>query len=301
MPHTLRNDSTCLNCGHRVEERFCTHCGQENIEPRERFGELVTHFVADLFHYDKEFLLTLRYLLFKPGFLTLEYIKGRRKAYLHPIRMYLFVSLIYFLFVSVIPQRETSHPIIQVNNMQATQPSNKDGWSFPYTSVHQYDSIQQQLPDSLKNPPWVRKLMHRIINIHQTYGDRAPEVIREKFIHHVPQVMFFLLPLFAVILSWHFRNKNDYFSDHVIFSLHFHIFYFLISALEIILQYFLRTDLFVWITWCIAWIYLILALHTVYQNKWWKTILKSISVGLIYIILIGFVMSGLAIWIIWEQ
>jgi hypothetical protein len=41
--------------------------------------------------------VTLKDLLFKPGFLTKEYMKGRRKNYLHPVRMYVFTSAVFFL------------------------------------------------------------------------------------------------------------------------------------------------------------------------------------------------------------
>lgn len=59
---------------------------------------MFTHFFYDLTHFDSSFFHTLRYLLLKPGFLTREYMEGRRVSYLHPIRMYVFCSAIFFLF-----------------------------------------------------------------------------------------------------------------------------------------------------------------------------------------------------------
>ncbi|RAJ88113.1 uncharacterized protein DUF3667 [Chitinophaga dinghuensis] len=93
----LRSDNHCLNCGFEVPERFCSHCGQENTVQHETFGHLVKHFVADIFHYDSQFLLTLKYLLFRPGFLTREYMAGRRVRYVNPIKLYVFVSFVFFL------------------------------------------------------------------------------------------------------------------------------------------------------------------------------------------------------------
>lgn len=77
--------------------RFCQVCGQENIEPKESFWHLVTHFMYDITHFDGKFFSTLKYLLFKPGFLSHEYLRGRRASYLHPIRMYVFTSAFFFL------------------------------------------------------------------------------------------------------------------------------------------------------------------------------------------------------------
>lgn len=97
MNQHLRQDKTCLNCSKIVEERYCTHCGQENIEIKESFGHLFRHFFEDLTHYDSKFFITIKDLLLKPGFLTKEYLAGRRASYLHPIRMYVFISFVYFL------------------------------------------------------------------------------------------------------------------------------------------------------------------------------------------------------------
>ncbi|MEI6266148.1 MAG: DUF3667 domain-containing protein, partial [Sphingobacteriia bacterium] len=63
----------------------------------ESFWNMLTHFVFDLFHFDGKFFSTLKYLLFKPGFLSKEHLKGRRASYLHPIRMYVFTSAFFFL------------------------------------------------------------------------------------------------------------------------------------------------------------------------------------------------------------
>ena len=98
MSHSAqRKEKDCLNCGAIVQGHYCQHCGQENIEPKETFWHMVTHFFYDITHFDGSFFVTLKDLLFKPGFLTKEYMKGRRKSYLHPIRMYVFTSAVFFL------------------------------------------------------------------------------------------------------------------------------------------------------------------------------------------------------------
>ncbi|MDR0793091.1 MAG: DUF3667 domain-containing protein [Chitinophagaceae bacterium] len=92
-----RKSKVCLNCGTIVAGRYCQNCGQQNIEPHENFWHLLTHFVYDIFHFDGKFFNTVGALLFKPGLLSKEYIKGRRAAYLNPIQMYIFISAIFFL------------------------------------------------------------------------------------------------------------------------------------------------------------------------------------------------------------
>jgi hypothetical protein len=93
----LRTQNNCLNCAEDTYGRYCHVCGQENIEPKESFWHLITHFVHDITHFDGKFFSTTKYLFTKPGFLSAEYIKGRRAAYLNPIRMYVFISAVFFL------------------------------------------------------------------------------------------------------------------------------------------------------------------------------------------------------------
>jgi hypothetical protein len=92
-----RKDKICLNCSAEIYGRYCHVCGQENLEPKETALGLVTHFFYDITHFDGKFFSTVRYLLLKPGFLSKEYLRGRRASYLHPIRMYVFTSAIFFL------------------------------------------------------------------------------------------------------------------------------------------------------------------------------------------------------------
>ncbi|MBV8328205.1 DUF3667 domain-containing protein [Chryseobacterium sp.] len=99
----IREDKNCLNCGHHVEERFCPHCGQENIERRQPFHFLFTHFIEDFTHYDGQFWGTLKNLLFKPGKLTNTYLEGKRQQFVPPVKLYIFVSFITFFVFALFP------------------------------------------------------------------------------------------------------------------------------------------------------------------------------------------------------
>ena len=98
----LRKDKTCLNCGTEVPDRFCSHCGQENVDTKESFGHLINHFFQDITHYDSKFVLTLKYLFTRPGLLTKQYVDGRRMDYVNPIRLYIFTSFVFFLILGIV-------------------------------------------------------------------------------------------------------------------------------------------------------------------------------------------------------
>jgi hypothetical protein len=92
-----RAEKVCLNCGQNLNHRFCPVCGQENIEPRETVWAMVSHFAYDITHFDSKFFSTVKQLLLRPGFLSLEHMQGRRARYLNPIRMYVFTSAFFFI------------------------------------------------------------------------------------------------------------------------------------------------------------------------------------------------------------
>ena len=92
-----RLEKICLNCNAELNGRFCHLCGQENVEPKQSAWSLITHFFYDITHFDGKFFSTVKRLIRKPGFLSKEYMLGRRAAYLNPIRMYVFTSAFFFI------------------------------------------------------------------------------------------------------------------------------------------------------------------------------------------------------------
>ena len=92
-----RKEKNCLNCNAEVQGKYCHVCGQENLEPKETIWHLVSHFFRDITHFDGNFFSTLKYLFTRPGFLSREYMIGRRASYINPVRMYIFTSAFFFL------------------------------------------------------------------------------------------------------------------------------------------------------------------------------------------------------------
>ena len=111
-----RKEKICLNCGSALQGRFCHQCGQENIEPKESFLHLLGHLISHEFHFDSKFFSTAKHLLLTPGFLTKEYMAGRRVSYLDPIRMYIFLSAFFFLVVFSLNKAENEFNSVDINN-----------------------------------------------------------------------------------------------------------------------------------------------------------------------------------------
>lgn len=96
----------CGNCHQPVEGRFCRNCGQEDRTYLLSLTELVGDFFGELTNFDSRFFRSMKPLLFRPGWLTLEYMRGRRQHYFPPIRMYIIVSLLFFFVTALLADNE---------------------------------------------------------------------------------------------------------------------------------------------------------------------------------------------------
>ena len=92
-----KKDSVCLNCDTKLLGDFCHTCGQQDTDLHDSFWHLCYHFFHDLTHIEAKWFNTMKYLIIRPGFLSREYLKGKRVNYLHPIRMYIITSAFFFI------------------------------------------------------------------------------------------------------------------------------------------------------------------------------------------------------------
>lgn len=107
MPRRVNDrQDRCLNCGATLGGQYCGHCGQRGSSRLISLWELVRDAFGDLFELDSRLWRTLIPLLGRPGRLTRDYLEGRRARYMPPFRMYLVLSLAFFLVAFFDPQRD---------------------------------------------------------------------------------------------------------------------------------------------------------------------------------------------------
>ena len=98
----------CLNCGATLRGQYCGNCGQRARTRLISLWELIRDAFGDLFELDSRIWQTLIPLLVRPGKLTYEYLAGRRARYMPPFRMYLVMSLVFFVIAFFNPREELS-------------------------------------------------------------------------------------------------------------------------------------------------------------------------------------------------
>lgn len=112
----LREDSTldlppaespdCLNCGTHLKGQYCGNCGQRSRSRLISLWELISDAFGDLFEIDSRLWQTVVPLMIRPGRLTRDYLQGRRARYMPPFRMYLVLSLLFFVVAFFDPREE---------------------------------------------------------------------------------------------------------------------------------------------------------------------------------------------------
>jgi hypothetical protein len=302
----------CLNCNSELPQKakYCSNCGQKFDSPLIRFKDFIKDAFEDYFSIDSKIFRSLIPLLFKPGFLTNEYIKGKRNSYIPPFRMFLIISVIYFLFLSIseekddfikiIDDAETKDETINNKDTSETKTKNQDvSMSFNGLGDSKMALVIEKIKDSTEqayinrhglkayvdsvfyneNPFfkfWSRKLFAMYLTDGKNFG--------ELLFSMVQKIVFIMAPIMAFILFLLYRRKKVMYMQHLIFAFHFHAFVFLLLFLDELISY-LGVSWLSGIVFLILLLYLLIALKKVYAQGFWKSFLKFILLFAGYILL----------------
>jgi hypothetical protein len=274
------NAENCRNCGKVLAGRYCSNCGQAADVHVPSTRELIHEVLEGLTHSDSRIWSTLKFLLFKPGKLTQEFVEGRRVAYLPPFRLYLIMSVAFFLVASF--SHFHSEPIT-VSSMHRTQESDCTNGMV-------------DIPWLADKPEWHQRFQRACIGIVRDNGDnwmRAGVATMSK-------AMFVFLPLVAflhMLMYWWPRHR---YAVHLLFFLHLHAFFFFIATLLLLsgdagaawpaLAPFdlLTSKLLFWV----AFAYSVIAMRRVFKMGWLLTVGKALALSLMYAILLGLTIGG---------
>jgi Protein of unknown function (DUF3667) len=253
----------CLNCEAALVGPFCHECGQKEAHPHEHslrhfFGHTVLHEVT---HLDSNKILrTLGALLFRPGQLTAEYLSGRKGSQINPVRVYLTVSAVYFLFawgalLSAGGFRDIEH------NPNLVAYAQRKG----VTPASLADKIEQK-------------------------AEKYSSVLR-----------FAGVLVSGLFLTLLYAGTGRYYVEHLVFSLHFYSFDFIVRCfyalvlaagtrvMDVNLHEFLAGRALFYV---LIFVYLFFALRRVYRQTKGRTLLKTIAlfaleVGLFFVLVAG--------------
>src|SRR6266550_1757598 len=90
----------CQNCGTELTGPHCAQCGQAAVDYRRSFRHVIVDVLDSFLNWDSKFFATIGWLIARPWHLTNQFLAGRRVRYVHPLRLYLLVSILFFFVVN---------------------------------------------------------------------------------------------------------------------------------------------------------------------------------------------------------
>ncbi len=247
----------CEDCGAELHGRYCSVCGQVAVDYHRSFRYVVADVAESFFNWDSKFTRTIGLLLLSPGWLTNQFVSGRRTRYLHPLRVYLLVSILFFLCVRFIPMKEIStssgkmtpekraeleevmsDPAIpqavrkqvlnRVNEQEkaaATKPelTATPAPTLPPEPAAAGEKGQASRDDPDDTPKWLRERILQKVGPHGAKLDLFRQTLRD----NISTMMLFCIPLFALVLKVLYLRQRRFYIEHLVYALHIHAFFYL--------------------------------------------------------------------------
>ncbi|MEO8619811.1 MAG: DUF3667 domain-containing protein [bacterium] len=212
-PQSLSASNPCLNCGTNVQLTFCPECGQQEIDSDPTLRELVRELAEEFFRWDGKLFSTFRLLGTQPGELTREYFAGRRVRFISPVKLYLVCSALFFFVNAVTPSAPSR-----------SRATGKANGGF----IEAISTALLEKPVALNAPATAAD--RRLLDTRSRWLARVrqdPRGFEQKVQSVVPQAMFVLLPVIALLLAITFRRARVHYPQHLVFMLHVQSFFYL--------------------------------------------------------------------------
>ena len=269
-PETTSAPIACPNCGALKQGRFCAVCGQNDRDYMRSLFPVVYQILAETFEADSRVWRTMGALFLRPGFLSLEFSRNRRAHYLSPFRLYLFTSLLFFLMLSLTvddPKRSDGQGLIQVqvgdSDEEKADAIANLGFDKLEVNSEAIETLKRSLGEEraskidqiLARP---ESSVPRMLLVNNAVGlaggdegfDEPLDLfvagqlvdvlhapwpsVRDRFVGYLPVAMFFVLPLYALMLKVLFIRRHRFYAEHLVFSIHIHTMAFIVFGIALV-------------------------------------------------------------------
>ena len=227
-------------------------------------------------------------LLLKPGRLTNEFIVGKRVTYVLPIRLYIFLSFVFFLMLSLGSGTRKEPTAIGSAETAAAGKSEPNGFNVTILGLNsaelqglsnsQIDSAMDA--EGIERTPFMKYMVTKVARI----GTDGLSEFSHQLLKGVSYMMFVLMPIFALLVFVFFRKKVGYYIDCLVFSVHFHSFVFLLFTIYLLLHRLIGSGWLILVTLIALVVYCYSALRVVYRQTRWLAAIKTVAIGILYLL-----------------
>lgn len=277
----------CQNCGHEDSGKFCSNCGQSFAEINKPFRVVISE-VLDVFDLDSRIFNSFLPFLFKPGYLAREYLLGRRKKYISPFRLYLLLSLVFFFLAQTtskkVVENEDSNWVTITDDGKDVVASS-DSLAIAMLKNDSIFSIKTDSVDSTSKVDWGK--FNKRLRGQAVDALTNKEIFLQNFYQSISYILFFLMPIFALLLKLLYVRRRVFYIEHLIFSINMHSFALLLFTIMILLSLAVgEKDGFIPFLVLLVPIYFTAGMKRFYQQSYWKIIIKEFILFFLYTIIL---------------
>ncbi len=258
-------DNKCRNCNHLLNGDFCSACGQKNTQVNLGIVHFIKIALNEVVGYDTRLKKTFKYIFTQPGMITKRHNEGARNSFVQPMRLYLFISLVMFLSINLTGARVTS------TTESSTETVSVKIYKQPEIPLSFYFDITSDNSDVYND---------KIKYIADT--NRYPE-LNQQIVNGFSYAMFLLLPFFAVFTKLLLLNKHRSYVEHLIFSIHFHVFIFIIATIAVYGNLLHVTSLWRGGFLFLYVLYLIISLKNAYSLTLFRSVITAIVIFFLHV------------------
>lgn len=105
----------CKNCGEQLQGMYCHNCGQFAYDDNQPFWKYVWQYFENVYQFDYKIPVTIWQLFRRPGFLTNEFNAGKIASYMHPLKLNMFILVIFFTIVIFMGEKVVDQQFTHAN------------------------------------------------------------------------------------------------------------------------------------------------------------------------------------------
>ena len=136
-------EQVCLNCGTPLKGMYCHRCGQYALDIHQPMWKYVRQYFENMYQFDGKIWRTIRLMFARPGFLTNEFNAGKINSYVHPFRLYMCLSVVFFTVFFMVAEQQTGKALLMMNGQRiptSVVDNLKSGRQYPDTTIYAYNS-----------------------------------------------------------------------------------------------------------------------------------------------------------------
>lgn len=234
---------TCKNCGSENIDKYCSNCGQKVFIKRFTLKAFLWVLIGT-FTLERGFYHTVLMMFLKPGKLLNDYIKGKTREYINPLK-YLFIIGGLFAFI-----------MIKTDIIDSTY---KSGNTILYNSNEEL----KQGYEEIKDDEQFIKMQENVLKYTKGYINVIPMIV---------------IPFYSLILLLFYRSRKLFYGEVLIMNSFIFAQTFLITILILVpLIHFIPAlkSFFPFLTFITSIVYLSYALNTTFKESPVMSVIKS--------------------------